>query len=80
MIVSPFRNVGVPGGIQSAIDYFYSEIKGKSCLIIGYGIMGGGLAVYALQMGSMKGISAHIVETRPMVLFGQDDPLKSGMP
>jgi NAD(P)H-dependent FMN reductase len=64
--VSPSCNVEVPGGIKSAIEYLYSEIKGKSCLIISYGVL-------------TKGKSAHVIETRLTLSFAENESLGYGL-
>ena len=77
--MSPSCNVEVPGGIKSAIEYLYSEIKDKSCLIISYGIMGGGPVGDTLQMVLTKGNSAHVIETRLTLSLAENESLGYGL-
>ncbi len=72
--MSPSCNLGVPDGIMRAIDYLYNEIKGKAFLIISYGILRSGPASDALQMSLTKGISAHVIDTRLMLSFAENEP------
>jgi NAD(P)H-dependent FMN reductase len=54
---------GSPGGVKNAIDYLYSKIKGKSWLIISYGVIEGGNASDNLKT-SLETMYTHVVETR----------------
>jgi NAD(P)H-dependent FMN reductase len=72
IFVTPQYNWGYPASLKNAIDYLYSEWKGKPALIVSYGNRGGGRAAGQLRQ-VLEGVRMRVVETMPGLAFREEE-------
>jgi len=78
IFATPQYNWGYPASIKNAIDYLYTEWKGKPAMVVSYGGRGGGKA--AVQLGQvLQGVRMRVAPTMPGLAFGSEENGEAAM-